>query len=1050
MKIKLVWFIMVILLVGLVDAEQFIPLNINGAGDTANAAAQSAGAVPDKPANLRYMVDFGYAQEVYATPELAAAAVAHAKSNEGGLTPDQQGMLLLSRNVPVPVYKTPMGMARVGEEVPFAPYFKMDSATGKFRYDDEAGAAAGQTSDKYGDTSLEFDVNGRYLIQDDGGNALFSGQTIELYEGTSAKKHANGNPVVIYRQTNLQTNDVHLLSRDGHLSNPMSAELLNDVTDRARISDLQIESGNVVITTNSGSTINIQEDNTRTGDAGVTITTATITSKDGASQSKSEYRFPGHPNMRATLGDDSIDLQTSDGRSIKVPTTVSDPSDPDQTMSFVDALASNVEVPVESRSFGEGSWTLKKDGESLVYATEIETDVKFETPESVRQARRDFEEADSAFTNLQNRITDVEEQLAALPDPVTPSAVVDIVAEATEALEQAREDERIATVEWQRDPKDGPKLADKADASGARRTAELKLEEAKLEAAQQPSSITDAAKIDTQRTELQRQLAEANKELPDLKTKRDEKEKDKDEEKNKADVSNRFATKRTLREDPGGRLTEARTFTKNDEIIDIDQITESVAYVDDKGKKRTRVVAVTERASSGIFDIGRIDFGFFEVGGKSGGKLQRTIMGQNGQPAFVQYSAEFEPEKNGNIPESALGDLFDNDRPKFGALVLDVNSDTASTTIIPASVGKGFSAEDISQMPGIKLVGSGSTIGYSGGTLYLPEDLDDEGNPFPSAKAIIEDGVVTEAGKAELERRGLSDGQIEQVNEAQNQKLLAERAARFSSAQSFAADWGALSSMFAGKGSYGKLAEKWQAKFDQVFHNAVFGGTEFRISEICNKPIRKLSTQALVVATPTGELIPAAFANGERQEFLLPNGTKQYLYRISYKVQIPDSILSSAQAVVRRRTRPIDSPLPEPSARVIRTDSANGVRLEEFLAEGPFFNIKLDNKFLFVDTGTGDRLDEGVAKGARALGRNQLAFYSARDYKKVCVVFSQGIGFAGGTKTQQCSPIVDLSPVPTNVVSVPSSGVVGGGSSPSQGTVSSTETGQIGINQNLG
>ncbi|HIH42861.1 TPA: hypothetical protein HA246_04405 [Candidatus Woesearchaeota archaeon] len=562
------------------------------------------------------------------------------------------------------------------------------------------------------------------------------------------------------------------------------------------------------------------------------------------------------------------------------------------------------------------------------------------------------------------------------------------------------------------------------------------------------------------------------RELNDAKDAVSQAERDRDDAKKKLESRTKARDKAVydtseIIPNPDGTSTEIRfTINKDKKVIDF----ESSVTTDPSGRITEKVERTKDTSGFLGIDVGKIDFGILNFGqgntrgygGNEGNQLKRTVYGAGGK-TYTQMSQPFAVKGNGYISQPEVPPK-PKPTPAAGAPAGAAGTPPAPAAGAPAAGAAGTSPAPAAgdgaaqaetppaPTPGVtdpkKLAdfeASGPLINYDPDTgeikTYPPSfnvndpRLDPQSPQYDAKYEQSQGAVKTKVGtklgfgglfgivpasvKKDLEAAGLSGAQLEAALAEYKEGASKDRSIRFENAQEYAQSFGQLSSLFGDNGAF----KAWNRRTDMLFNNWVLGGSEYRVSKICESNLRKVGDNVLVVQTPGGQLVTAAFVNGERQLLEFPNGTKQYLYKISYKVYIPESLIDKAETDTRRRIRAIDDPVPEAPARILRKDPGSGKRLEEFLAEGPFFNViltgKSPKKCLFIDSGSKKCEGESVKKGANAVQRNMFVKYSTNVYNRVCIEFTRSLEFANKRSNSICADIVNVNEQPRNVVDVP-------------------------------
>ncbi len=452
---------------------------------------------------------------------------------------------------------------------------------------------------------------------------------------------------------------------------------------------------------------------------------------------------------------------------------------------------------------------------------------------------------------------------------------------------------------------------------------------------------------------------------------------------------------------PDGTSTELRYSVKDGKVVDFD----SSITTDASG----RVTAKVERTKADGWDAGKVDLGWLgKWGGNEGNQLKKTIYGADGK-TYTQMSKEIANKDgtiNDNFDPQSSGNFEANSR------LINYDPDTGEIRSYPANFPVNdprldpqrpeYDAE-YAQSQGTQIATKvGTQLGFAGVFGYVPDDV---------KKKIAESGATPEEQKAMLEEY--------------KEGAKANAAERFESAQDYAQTFGKFSSLFADNGAF----KQWSRWNDQWFNNWVLGGSDYRVSKVCEMKgnyLRKIGNNVLLVQTSKGQLVTAAFVNGERQKIETSvGGSLSYLYKISYKVNIPDSLIDKAETQTKFRLRATTDPKPEAPARILGPDPEHpGMRIEEFLAQGPFFNVAVygssgSRLCIYTDSGDDSCFDESVKTGANAIQRNMFVQYSANDYTKVCIEFTRSIEFANKISKSICADIVDVNEQPLNIVDVP-------------------------------
>ncbi|MBS3158272.1 hypothetical protein J4206_03215 [Candidatus Woesearchaeota archaeon] len=654
---------------------------------------------------------------------------------------------------------------------------------------------------------------------------------------------------------------------------------------------------------------------------------------------------------------------------------------------------------------------IKADLNSVPF-TEVQQKVVDEAQKKVTAAKEAASKAESKFNEVHKTLEDadklLQEKQQALTDandkltnaqPTTRLGKINIqniaektrleglVKDAQKELEDATEKRREAK------KKDMGEFIEKKKITDALTAAEKELEV--FSAVKEPQTFIDAAQkkineAEDARDTTKEEVEAALKELTAANSKKESREK-----------ARAVATYESGEIIPNfdGTTTEIRyTKDKDDKIVDF----ESSVTTDPSG----RVTAKVERTKSGISDVGKIDLGILgKWGGNEGTQLKKTVYGADGKTYTQVSTKKFTVNDDGSINPDANFDP--KDPANFGADSKLINYDP----------------------------GTGEIMEYPGS--FNPQDsrLNPESSEYDPAFAQSQGTVKTKLGTnlrlvglfggipADVEKKikesGLTPEQQQAALAEYKEGAAKDRAARIANAQDYAQSFGQLSSLFADSHFF----TEWNRKTDAYFNNIIMGGSDYRISKACESNLKKIGDNVLLVQTPGGQLVTAAFVNGERQAFGNPyNDSIIYLYKISYKVNIPESLIDTADVRQRTVIRAVDDPKPTPEAQFLGK-TGKGDYIYRFLAEGPFFNVWLSGtspkKCLFIDSGTKLCEEESVKKGASAIQRNMFVQYSRKDFNRVCIEFTRSIEFSNRYANSICADIVDVNQQARDIIEVP-------------------------------
>jgi hypothetical protein len=170
----------------------------------------------------------------------------------------------------------------------------------------------------------------------------------------------------------------------------------------------------------------------------------------------------------------------------------------------------------------------------------------------------------------------------------------------------------------------------------------------------------------------------------------------------------------------------------------------------------------------------------------------------------------------------------------------------------------------------------------------------------------------------------------------------------------------------------------WRENVDKFF-STFYLGTDYWVSKICAKYIPKSHDAVLTMRTSDGLYDLVAHAEGERTDIHLPDGTSEYLYKLTISVQNPEySGYDSLEFNVR-------------------LEGASTVRLYQNW-------IKLDEDESF--TAGGGKIEDGHVTYDQT-HRKPIVQYSKNYYDKICIDFSPSIITAKGDKEDHiCNSIV--------------------------------------------
>ena len=189
---------------------------------------------------------------------------------------------------------------------------------------------------------------------------------------------------------------------------------------------------------------------------------------------------------------------------------------------------------------------------------------------------------------------------------------------------------------------------------------------------------------------------------------------------------------------------------------------------------------------------------------------------------------------------------------------------------------------------------------------------------------------------------------------------------------------------------------EWKTAMDKFFTSDVlgifFGGVDYWASALCENQYETQGDDVFYYVTPDGQLVQVAHVEGERSSAVeLPNGTKEYFYKITF------------------------------SAKTTYDDNAFIVYLVKPNRDTKnLFTAKIELK--------GD--PSGQGESYYATGANTIVKYSRNLYNEVCIKFDNSISigrnfFAGAAeKNTLCNPIEVSDDSYTNYVE---SGEIGGG-----------------------
>jgi hypothetical protein len=174
------------------------------------------------------------------------------------------------------------------------------------------------------------------------------------------------------------------------------------------------------------------------------------------------------------------------------------------------------------------------------------------------------------------------------------------------------------------------------------------------------------------------------------------------------------------------------------------------------------------------------------------------------------------------------------------------------------------------------------------------------------------------------------------------------------------------------------LAE-WREGVDKVF-SSLYLGTDYWASGVCAKYIPKDQKGLLTMKTKDGLFDVVAHAEGEKTTITKPDGTTEYLYKLTFSVRNP------------------------------KDSRYDKLEFNVFLYGDQ--TIKLYPEDVSVDEG--DSFTRGAQKGGETEYSQQhgkpIVQYSPSDYNKICIEFKQGIINAeGNSENEVCNAIVEYT-----------------------------------------
>ncbi|MFC1800662.1 hypothetical protein ACFLYT_01260, partial [Nanoarchaeota archaeon] len=170
-----------------------------------------------------------------------------------------------------------------------------------------------------------------------------------------------------------------------------------------------------------------------------------------------------------------------------------------------------------------------------------------------------------------------------------------------------------------------------------------------------------------------------------------------------------------------------------------------------------------------------------------------------------------------------------------------------------------------------------------------PSDTDgdpegDASDKEPVAPHQADPSLASNPDESEINRNPGNEKEFRKWDDEKKARRLIELSSAWAAGVDTAAGFSGYTSLFAEE----EWLQQWHDASDTIFNNVVFGGIDYWTSEICRVDIRQSGAEGNILYTSSGgQPQVSVFANGERQVLTHPNGTIQYLYKLSYYVDIP-------------------------------------------------------------------------------------------------------------------------------------------------------------------